>query len=121
MYLPRNPEMKRNSQELRKNSTKEERHLWYDFLRAHKCQFNRQKVIGGYIVDFFCKECSLAIELDGSQHYEDEAIAYDHERTAYLNGLGITVLRFTNNDVNSNFGEVCRAIDAELERRAGPE
>ena len=58
------------AQELRKNATKEENHLWYDFLRTYPVQFLRQKPFGPYIVDFYCHKAKLAIELDGSQHYE---------------------------------------------------
>jgi very-short-patch-repair endonuclease len=84
------------SQLLRKNATKEERHLWYDFLKAFPVQFNRQKVIGSFIVDFYSDKAKLAIEIDGAQHYEEYAQQYDEERIAFLNGLGITVVRFSN-------------------------
>ena len=59
-----------NARRLRKNMTKEERHLWYDFLRGLPVMVHRQKVIGKYIVDFYIAEANLVIELDGSQHYE---------------------------------------------------
>ena len=96
---------------LRKNMTKEERHLWYDFLRDYPIRFYRQKVIGKYIVDFYCSKAKLVIELDGSQHYEDDAIVYDKERTAYLEQYGLEVVRFSNRDVNENFRGVCEHID----------
>ena len=112
MILPRNVQLKTRSRELRRAATREERHLWYDFLRVHRYQFYRQRVIGGYIVDFYCDKLKLAIELDGSQHYDDDAIVYDRVRTEYLNSLGVEVVRFTNVDVNCNFNEVCKAIEA---------
>ena len=59
------------AKQLRKEMTKEERHLWYDFLRSYPVRFSRQKVLGKYIADFYCAEAKLVIELDGSQHYED--------------------------------------------------
>ena len=60
------------ARELRKNMTKEEKHLWYDFLRTYPIKFMRQKIIGRYIADFYCAKANLVIELDGSRHYETE-------------------------------------------------
>lgn len=102
---------------LRKNMTKEEKHLWYDFLKKLPCSVNRQKQFGNYIVDFFCADGRLIIELDGSQHYKEEAVKRDTERDAYLEGLGLKVLRFSNYDVNTNFEGVCLAIRREIEAR----
>ena len=99
------------AQTLRKNMTKEERHLWYDFLRTYPQKFYRQKVIGKFIVDFYCAKAKLVIELDGSQHYEDNTLAYDNERTAYLQQYGLRVVRFSNREVHENFRGVCEYID----------
>ena len=101
-----------SSRKLRKNMTKEERHLWYDFLKQYPVPFNRQKVLGQYIADFYCASAKLAIELDGSQHYEESAKEYDQKRTAYIQDLGVYVLRFPNNEVMKNFRGVCECIDA---------
>ena len=90
--------------------TKEEKHLWYDFLSEVSPKFQRQKVIGKYIVDFYCAKLKLAIELDGSQHFEDEALEYDKARTEYINSLGIKVIRFTNHEINTQFQNVCEII-----------
>ena len=98
------------AQDLRRNMTKEERHLWYDFLRRLPVTFNRQKVIPPYIVDFYCAGAKLVIELDGSQHYERTGIVSDRERDAFLSGLGLTVLRYSNRDINQNFENVCQDI-----------
>ena len=98
------------AQKLRRNMTKEERHLWYDFLKLRPENFNRQKVIGKYIVDFYCAEAKLVIELDGSQHCEDAGMTYDAERDEYLRGLGLTVCRYSNLDVMRNFEGVCTDI-----------
>lgn len=76
------------AKQLRKEMTKEERHLWYDFLRSYPVRFSRQKVLGKYIADFYCAEAKLVIELDGSQHYEDRNIKKDADRTAFLEGYG---------------------------------
>ena len=110
-----NPKLKRNAQKLRREMTKEERHLWYDFLKQLPVTVNRQKVIDRYIVDFYCASAKLVIELDGSQHYEDKGAAADRERDNALNQRGITIVRYSNNDVNRNFDGVC----ADLLRRLG--
>jgi len=94
--------------------TKEERHLWYDFLKDYPVPFHRQKTIGRFIVDFYCASAKLVIELDGSQHYTENGFAYDAERDAYLRGLGMTVLRYSNHNVNSNFQGVCEDIIKHL-------
>ena len=99
-----------NARTLRKNMTKEERHLWYDFLKGLPIMVHRQKVIGPYIVDFYIAQANLVIELDGSQHYEEAGMKADRERDAYLNSLGLRVLRYSNLDVNRNFNGVCEDI-----------
>ena len=99
------------AKQLRKEMTKEERHLWYDFLRTHPIRFSRQKILGRYIADFYSAEAKLVIELDGSQHYEVGNIEKDAERTAFLEAYGLTVIRIPNNEVNSNFRGVCEYID----------
>ena len=96
---------------LRKNMTKEERHLWYDFLRGYPIKFLRQKPLGKYIADFYSAEAKLIIELDGSQHYTEINIEKDTKRTAYLEQYGLTVHRIPNNYVNQHFKEVCEYID----------
>ena len=107
----------KRSQELRKNMTKEERHLWYDFLKTYPIQFKRQYTIGTYIVDFYCYQARLIIELDGSQHCEPEAIAYDQRRTAFLQQQGYYVFRISNLDVMKHFSAVCDAIDFAVQDR----
>ena len=102
---------------LRKNMTKEERHLWYDFLCQYPVRFLKQKVLGQYIVDFYCAKAKLVIELDGSQHYESKELEKDRERTAYLAGYGLIVLRIPNNEVIKNFAGVCEYIDRIVQDR----
>ena len=106
-----NSKLTRNAQELRKSMTKEERHLWYDFLKGLSVTFNRQKVMGQYIADFYCDKAKLVIEIDGAQHYEHKALEYDGIRTEYFESLGITVIRFLNKDINKNFENTCMYID----------
>ncbi len=105
-----NSKLTGNAKSLRKNMTKEERHLWYDFLKTLPITVNRQKVIGNYIVDFYIATAKLVIELDGSQHYEDSGIENDTKRDEFLNNLGIKVLRYSNLDVNQRFESVCQDI-----------
>ena len=109
-----NPNLKENAKSLRKNMTKEERHLWYDFLKNLPLTVNRQKVIRKYIVDFYIASHKLVIELDGSQHYEDQGIENDSKRDKYLNSLGIKVLRYSNADINQRFERVCEDILNEI-------
>ena len=113
-FLPRDKKLKPRSCELRTNATPQEQHLWYDFLRHCKPRFTRQRIIGEYIVDFYCHEAALVIELDGNQHNKPEAMEYDAIRTAYLNALGLQVLRFANSEVEENFTAVCAIIQKRL-------
>ena len=111
------------ARQLRKEMTKEERHLWYDFLRGYPMRFSRQKILGKYIADFYCAEAKLIIELDGSQHYEPEEMQKDADRTSFLEGYGLTVIRIPNNEVTGNFCGVCEYIDTAVKQRtkASPE
>ena len=111
MDYKHNKSLVSNARALRKNMTKEERHLWYDFLRTYPVKFLRQKILGKYIVDFYCAAAKLIVELDGSQHYEDKGMEHDKERTACLEQYGVRVLRIPNNEVNQNFPGVCEYID----------
>ena len=115
--LPRNKKLISISQTLRKNTTKEENHLWYDFLKQYPVQFNRQKVIGNYIVDFYCKKAKIVIELDGSQHYEEKGIKKDEIRDEFFESLGIKVIRISNLEIQREFKAVCEMIDAEIKNR----
>jgi len=116
MDYKHNKSLVSNARNLRKNMTKEERHLWYDFLRSYPVKFLRQKILGKYIVDFYCAEAKLIVELDGSQHYEDKGVEYDAERTAYLEQYGVRVLRIPNNEVSRNFSGVCEYIDIAVQQ-----
>ena len=105
-----NPKLTHNAKILRKQMTKEERHLWYDYLKSLPMTVHRQKVIGSYIVDFYIASLKIVIELDGSQHYQKEGVEKDAERDAYLLSQGMTILRYSNGDVNRNFHGVCQDI-----------
>lgn len=110
MNNTRNEKLTGNAKTLRKNMTKEERHLWYDFLKTLPITVHRQKVMGNYIVDFYIAEAKIVIELDGSQHYDAKGQQNDRVRDEYLHSLGLTVLRYANSDVNRNFDGVCEDI-----------
>ena len=99
---------------LRKNMTKEEKHLWYDFLRTYPIRFLRQKVIGTYVVDFYCSKAKLVVELDGSGHCSQEGRLYDEERTAFLAQYDLTVIRIPNQEIHTNFKGVCERIDCAV-------
>ena len=118
-YLKADKNLNSSAKELRKNMTPEEKHLWYDFLKKYPIQFNRQKVIGEYIVDFYCKRANVVIEIDGAQHFEHENAEYDKKRTEYLNSVGIEVIRFLNKDINYNFENTCKYIDKIIKNRIG--
>ena len=111
------PSLTANAKNLRKNMTKEERHLWYDYLRNYPIRFLRQKVIDHYIVDFYCHEARLIIELDGSQHYEDKGRQYDQIRTEHLQERDLVVIRIPNNEISRNFRGVCEYIDLAVQSR----
>ncbi len=105
------------SKELRKNMTRHEKKLWYDYLSKYPIRWYKQRIIDNFVVDFFCYKAMLAIELDGIQHNTEEAMAYDAERTQTLERYGIKVLRFSNFDVDINFEMVCLEIDKTVRER----
>ena len=117
--MERNAALKHNARILRKNLTKEESLLWNLFLKRYPLRFRRQFIIGNYIVDFYCHSAKLAVELDGSQHYDATEQEKDLMRTVYLESQGVSVLRFSNLDVLRRFEDVCAEIDRIAKSRAG--
>lgn len=103
-----------------KKATKQENHLWYDYLKDYPIRFKRQKPISSFIADFYCHAARLVVELDGSQHYDEQGLIYDKERAAVLEQYGVKVLRFSNLDVERNFQGVCTAIDLAVKERIDP-
>ena len=112
-----NSKLTPKAQKLRRNMTKEERKLWYEYLHNYPFRFRRQVTFGRYIVDFYCAAAKLVIELDGSQHYDPQQQSYETHRTAFLNHQGMYVLRFSNTDVLQNFRGVCQMIDITVNSR----
>ena len=117
MSLEYNKNLIPRAKELRKNATPQENELWYKFLRTYPIRFQRQKTIGQFIVDFYCHQAKLAIELDGSQHFTPEGITHDAARTAAIETFGVEVLRFTNHDVDAHFSAVCQQIITVVNQR----
>ena len=117
------PETRKNNKllptarQLRQEMTPQERKLWYLFLRDYSVKVYKQRIIGSFIVDFYCHAAKLAIELDGMQHYTEQGLAYDMERSAFLAGRGITVLRFTNKEIDQDFCTVCKTIGHTIQER----
>ena len=102
---------------LRRNMTRWEKHLWYDFLRYYPIKIYKQRIIDDFIVDFYCHSARLVVELDGSQHYTSQGKAHDAARTEILERYGIHVLRFSNADIDNNFDGVCKMIDIVIKER----
>ena len=117
--LPKDNSKLNKARQLRREMTPQERHLWYDFLRYYPVKIYKQRIVGPYIVDFYCASAKLVIEIDGSQHYADQGQRYDARRTAYLEELGLTVLRYSNADANVRFREVCESIDHFIRNHTG--
>ena len=98
-----------------RNATRQEGILWHCYLKTTKVHFYRQYRVGSFILDFYCPKKKLAIEIDGGQHYDDAAMIYDRERTLFLQNNGVTVLRFTNDDVNHHLSSVIERIRKAIE------
>ena len=120
IHKAHNPKLRVAAQELRREMTREERRLWYDFLKPLSVNARRQKVIGPYIVDFYVPCANLVIELDGAQHYEQEHQQMDLARDKYLSALGLAVLRYSNEEIRRHFQAVCQDIEEHISFRRTP-
>ena len=117
MTIPKDNSQLENARRLRREITPHERKLWYLFLRKYPVKIYKQRIIGRFIVDFYCARAKLVIEVDGSQHYEPQGMAYDAERSAFLSALGLEVLRFSDRDIDRDFCGVCEQIDITIQNR----
>ena len=117
MTIPKDNRQLEIARRLRREMTPHERKLWYLFLRKYPVKIYKQRIIGRFIVDFYCASAKLVIELDGSQHYEPQEMAYDIERSAFLTALGLEVLRFSNREIDREFHGVCEQIDHTIQKR----
>jgi very-short-patch-repair endonuclease len=116
-FIPYNNKLNSKAKELRSNMTVAEKKLWFEYLRGCEYQFVRQKVIGNYILDFYCQKLKLGIEIDGETHLGSKNKEYDENRTIELEKLGIKILRFWNDDVLYGLGEVEKIIENEIKER----
>jgi very-short-patch-repair endonuclease len=110
-HLPYNPKLVPRAKELRQNMTQAEKKLWYSYLKTFNFWFLRQRPIGNFIVDFYCAELKLVIEVDRNSNFTEEGQNYDMERTQVLEGYGLKVMRFNNSEVLSNLEGVCGQIE----------
>jgi very-short-patch-repair endonuclease len=117
-YLPYNPDLVAKARELRKNMTAAEKKLWYSYLKSFKFRVLRQRPIAFFIVDFYCAALKLVIEVDGDSHFTDEGKIYDAKRTEILEGYGLKVIRFTNDEVLHNFEAVCQCIENTIKHNS---
>ena len=111
LKVPKRYELTKRSRRLRRNMTRQEKHIWYDYLRKLPFTINRQMVIGSYIVDFYCAKAGIVIEIDGAQHYWANQYLYDKKRTEKLESYGLRVIRFTNKEIDTKFENVCIFMD----------
>jgi very-short-patch-repair endonuclease len=116
MKIPKQNELLDNARRLRKEMTPQERKLWYLFLQKYPIKIYKQRIIGSYIVDFYCASANLVIEVDGSQHYDADGMVYDEQRTEYLRALGLEVVRYSNADINARFDRVCEDIHQRIQK-----
>lgn len=115
-FFPYRRDLKSRSQSLRRDPSPAERKLWYEFLRGLPDKFTRQKPLARYVVDFYCSRQRLVIEVDGDSHFTDVAMAKDAARTAAIEGMGIKVLRLTNQEVMQDFEGACGKVLRALSR-----
>ena len=115
--LKKNNNLLESAKFLRRNMTRQEKHLWYDFLRYYPIKIYKQRIIDNFIADFYCHQARLVIEVDESHHYTDDGKAYDIIRTNILEQYEIYVLRFSNSEIEHDFQSVCQTIDKTIKSR----
>ena len=115
--IKKNNKLLENARFLRREMTRHEKHLWYDFLQHYPVKIYKQRIIDNFIADFYCHKAKLVIELDGSQHYTPEGKSYDEARTEIINQYGIRVIRYSNLDIDNKFEGVCYEIDNIITER----
>ena len=111
LKVPKRYELTKRSRRLRRNMTRQEKHIWYDYLRKLPFTINRQMVIGSYIVDFYCAKAGIVIEIDDIQHYWKKQYLYDKKRTEKLESYGLQVIQFTNKEIDTKFESICIFMD----------
>ena len=111
MSLPYNKNNVKLARNMRRNPTRQENRLWYDFLSKYPVRFQRQKPIDDYIADFYCHKAKLVVEVDGIQHSSEDNLIKDEYRTEVLSEYGLKVIRVTNRQIDREFVHVCEYID----------
>ena len=117
MNIPKDNTKLEAARKLRREMTPHERKLWYLFLQKYPVKIYKQRIIGRFIVDFYCASAKLVIEIDGSQHYEEQGMAYDTERSVVLESYGLKVVRYSNREIDREFSAVCQQIDDIIKER----
>ena len=115
--VKKNKDLLNIARTLRRDMTRQEKHLWYDYLQHYPLKIYKQRIIDNFVVDFYCHQARLAIEIDGSQHYSIEGKTYDEARTGVIEKYGVIVLRFSNLDIDDKFEGVCYIIDKKIKER----
>ena len=115
MAIPKKDGLLNHARQLRRDMTPQERKLWYLFLKTYPIKVYKQRIIGPYIVDFYCASARLVIEIDGSQHFEETGKERDSARDGYLKSLGLGILRYSNADINVRFQSVCQDIHQHIQ------
>ena len=115
--IQKNNSLLENARNLRHNMTRQEKHLWYDFLQHYPIKIYKQRIIDNFIADFYCYKARLVIEIDGSHHYTSDGKHYDKARSEVLMQYGLYVLRFSNSDIDDRFDRVCHIIDKIIKER----
>ncbi len=113
----KNNRLLENAKILRQNMTKQENHLWYDFLQTYPVKIYKQRIIDSFVVDFYCHKARLVIEVDGAQHYTLDGKSYDAARSEVLERYDLYIIRFSNDDVDKKFESVCHMIDKVIKER----
>ncbi len=117
-YIPVNSRLDKYAKNLRKNMTDEEKTLWYNYLNKIYPRFHRQKIIGNYIVDFYCPKLRIVIGIDGVQHYQPQHYENDFVRDEFISKKDITILRFDNSEVKKDYCSVLYRIASHCEMKA---
>ena len=117
MSLPKNNKLLDKAKALRHNMTPQEEYLWYRYLKKYPIKIYKQRIIGNYIVDFYCHQARLAIEIDGAHHFTVDGKFNDKARTEMLEEYGLYVLRFSNSDIDNHFFDVCNTINEKIKER----
>ena len=120
MNIPKDNSKLETARKLRRDMTPHERKLWYLFLRTYPVKIYKQRIIGKFIVDFYCASAKLVIEVDGSQHFEEFGREYDAMRTAFLESYGLRVVRYSNREIDREFRAVCEDIHRFIQERQDP-